>query len=117
MILACIVAVGCRNARVQDLPGRYVAKTDQGESVLILREDHSMVQEVYPFRGTPNRISGSWGYDGAFLTVKPCFEVKSSFSSREISACIDGVEVTPFGSTKIAMDAASGLSYTKTQQP
>jgi hypothetical protein len=106
---------GCRAARLKDLPGEYVAKTDWGTSTLILRTDHTMKQEVRTNRGEVRQNSGVWTFDDEFLTTKPCLVVGHRTEGLWSGACGNDVTVIGFRKVEISLDPDFGLAYEKTK--
>src|SRR5579864_9230114 len=75
LFLVCLI-IGCRAGRATDLPGKYMVETEWGESTLVLREDHSMEQEVRTRRGESKQIVGTWEFSDGLLITKPCLVVR-----------------------------------------
>ena len=113
IIIDSFLMTSCRSAKVTDLPGRYFAKTDWGESTLTLQPNHTMEQEVRVANRQPDRISGTWNFDKDFLTLKPCLAVKWKVPGERVAACIDGVVLTPLVGVEISIDSQYGLAYKK----
>ena len=73
-LIVFILLVGCRPGHVEDIPGKYSAKDEWGESSLILRRDHSMEQEVNTKAGK-QKINGKWHFNDGLVTWAPCISV------------------------------------------
>lgn len=104
---------GCREARSGDMPGKYVLRTDWGESVLILRPDRSMEQEVHKLNGDTKRISGTWQFANSIVTLKPCLVVQLRVEGDTADGCASGVTVTALGTVEISADSNYNISYKK----
>jgi hypothetical protein len=113
--LYCLL--GCRAAKLIDLPGRYLVTTDWGESTLILRADHTMEQGVRTKRGEIKHVSGTWDFNNETVTLKPCLEVRWKTEGLWAGGCANAVEVTGFGRIEIAIDSQYGLAYRKKTGP
>src|SRR5580704_8612675 len=98
LVLAAACSMfGCRYSQLTDLPGKYVVKTDWGESTLILRADRTMEQEVRTANGVSRHISGTWQFANEIVTIKPCFQVGWKIDGAPVEGCGSGVTVTALG--------------------
>jgi hypothetical protein len=76
-----------------------------------------MEQEIRVQNRAPERVSGTWEFEGDLLTLKPCLRMGWKEPDGRIAGCIKGVAVTPLGGVEIAIDSQYGLAYRKAEKP
>jgi hypothetical protein len=105
--------LGCGDAQLRDIPGKYMLKAEWGESTLILRPDHTMEQQVYPASGASRHISGTWQFANSVVTLTPCLEVRLKAEGVPADGCASGVTITALGKVEISMDSDYSVTYEK----
>ena len=105
--------IGCRSARLAEVPGRYRVEVNGGTSTLFLRADGTMEQKVPAKGGEAKHVSGTWEFKDGFLIRQPCLVIGWEAESYRADMCMNGVEVIAFGSVEISLDTDHGIVYKK----
>lgn len=109
---ACI-SFGCRSARIEEIPGTYKIKLDWGTSILILRPDHTMEQEIKDEGNRITKISGSWEINSLSVFIKPCFIIEIDSLPQKATVCGYVAEAFLSGKADLWIDTDKGLAYEK----
>jgi hypothetical protein len=114
LIASCsFLSIGCREARLSELPGKYVVKADFGNGTLILNADHTTDQQFATQGVATEHVRGTWKFDGDFLTLTPCIDFKPDAGASIVGGCSRGVSVTLSSEVEISVDSQHGLAYRK----
>jgi hypothetical protein len=108
-----VYTAGCRPARESELPGKYVAKTDWGESTLALKNDHTSEEVMTTKEGTVEKVNGTWELKDGRIILKPCLLINHSPPAGKADFCDYSVEGFGVTGVEIALDPDAGIAYRK----
>lgn len=118
LVCICLVAVLLKT-RNSTIPGVYSTRGSWGNSTLLLRPDHTFVQEVkFSTSPSPVQISGIWSADGRSflvqdLTLKPFIVLGPHQRGKTIDVMSSSFGPVLFTGLGIEVDSGADIVYRK----